>query len=613
MPAICGAVRIDGALVPALASPALDQMMVSVAHRGASWDRLEEPGLSLGTRGTSIGRFEQASVVAALDGAVLNRSELAVDSDRVSDTDLIARLYADHGIGFPALLRGDFVAFAWDGRSRRAVIARDRQGIKPIYYTRVGDALLFGSEFKSILASGQVEPELDYESIEAFLSFGFVPGPRTVIRGVRKLHLGERLVVENGNVSVEAYWLYPPPSVPDARPSVQTYENVLLEKLDEAVRLRVGDARTVGAMLSGGLDSAMVVSLMTRHARHVKTFTVAFREAPSTNELVAARQISRTLGTEHEELELSLTDEGVSLEELAWRMDEPLAELSPLGLFALARLAASKAPVALSGQGADGIFGGLPHHRTAALAARLDWLPRAVRRSAAEVLRPFGGRLERGSRALAANGAAERFLAQCDGLLPDQRLRLALGPLAAVGGGAAARVVEMRLRAVTGHPTATYIFLDEQLAAVDSVLLYNDRAATGGPIDIRFPFLDHHVVEFAATVPIDLKIRGLERKYLLRSVARDLVPPEVLSRPKVGFFNAAIDVWLRAKMDDAVSTYLLDPSPRYAEFLDRGEVGRLVSLHAGSHVKGGGGRLLALLMLEIWLASVLPRALSLAK
>ena len=198
------------------------------------------------------------------------------------------------------------------------------------------------------------------------------------------------------------------------------------------------------------------------------------------------------------------------------------------------------------------------------------------------------GRLQRGTRALAARGAADRFLAQCDGLSDAERARLTAGPLAEVGGRAARRVVEHRLRNVGGHPTATYIFLDEQLAAVDSVLHYNDRASTGGPIDIRFPFLDHHVVEFAATIPVGLKVHGLERKYLLRRVAQRVVPDEVLSRPKVGFFNAAIDGWVRAQADTALADYLLAPEPLYADFISRDEVARLVATHTAYPESGGG-------------------------
>lgn len=589
-------------------------MSVALAHRGATSEFSVKRSAALGARGRALGRSTDGLASAALDGAVFNRAGLRDAAARGgSDVDLVASLYRTEGIDVPQRLCGDFALAAWDESACCGLLARDRQGIKPLYYhEHLTGAVLFSSELKGLLATGLVPPELDYGSIEAYLSFGFIPGPHTAIRGIRKLQLGEMLVIDGGRrLAISPYWQYPAPHEPASPLTVTEYEEAVLAELDEAVRLRVEPDAATGAMLSGGLDSALVVGLMARHTSRVKTFTVAFSESPGTNELDTARRVADAYGTDHHELELSFVDDTVTLEELAWRMDEPLAELSPLGLFALAAGAAGEISVALSGQGADGIFGGLPHHRTAAVAARLDWLPQAVKSATATAFARRPGRLQRGTRALAARGASERFLAQCNGLSDAERARLTVGPLAAVGGGAARRIVEQRLRGIRGHPTGTYIFLDEQLAAVDSVLHYNDRAATGGPIDIRFPFLDQHVVELAATIPAALKVRGFERKYLLRRIARRVVPEEVMARPKIGFFNAAIDAWIRAQADTAVAEYLLAPSPRYADFLSRSEIERLVAAHATPEAQGGA-RLLALLMLEVWLTHVVPRACAIA-
>jgi asparagine synthase (glutamine-hydrolysing) len=607
MAGIFGLFHDEPTVVDTPVDEVLRRMAAALEHRGAAAAHEMRAGAAFGARGRRVGHSSDGSSIAALDGSVLNRGELQASGEDDRDPDLLASLYRVQGIGLPRLLRGDFALAAWDDSTMRGLLARDRQGIKPLYYyEHASGAVLFSSELKGLLASGLVSPELDFDAIEAYLSFGFTPGPQTAIRGIRKLHLGEMLVVERRSATVQPYWEYPPPRPATGR-SEQEFEEAALAELNEAVRMRLEAGAPTGAMLSGGLDSALVVGLMARHTSQVKTFTVAFSESPETNELEAARRVAAEFGTDHREIELSFVGDGVSIEELAWRMDEPLAELSPLGLIALSSHARDEVSAALSGQGADGIFGGLPHHRTAAVAARLDWLPQPVKDLTARVFsRP--GRLQRGTRALAARGATDRFLAQCDGLSDAERARLTLGPLAEVGGRAARRVVEHRLRDVRGHPTATYIFLDEQLAAVDSVLHYNDRASTGGPIDIRFPFLDNHVVEFAATIPVGLKVHGLERKYLLRRVARRVVPDEVLSRPKVGFFNAAIDAWVRAQADTALADYLLAPEPRYADFISRDEVARLLAAHTASPESGGGARLLGLLMLEVWLSHVVPRA-----
>jgi asparagine synthase (glutamine-hydrolysing) len=385
-----------------------------------------------------------------------------------------------------------------------------------------------------------------------------------------------------------------------------------LSELTEAVAVRARGART-GVWLSGGLDSSVVAALAARETEGaVKTFTVGFSDVGAANELEAARTFARWLGADHHELELRLDDDTVSLEEFVWRLDEPTAELSALGLFELAVLAAPEIDTALSGQGADGILGGLGDHRTAAIAARLDWMPQTAKNLAASIFSRASGRARRGTRVLAASDPVARFLVQTTGQLPEaERVRLVRGPLAAVGGRAARMVVEERLAGLRGHPTATYIYVDEQLAAVDSVLHYNDRASQAGPVDVLFPFLDHHMVEFAATIPIDLKVRGMEGKRMLRRIAPLLVPQWVLERAKVGFFNAAIPDWTRERLRDAAPRYLLDPSAATADFLDRTEVERLVRAHqAGSD--DHAALVFALLLLEVWLASALPRALALA-
>jgi asparagine synthase (glutamine-hydrolysing) len=627
MGAICGAIRVGDGTGSPIESEALERMVAAIAHRG-----LGDPGVHIGDGVALVARRlpllvsepssqlsanEDESVFAVADGAILNHRDLRTSLERGghrfrsgADIEILPHLYEEYGDAFLQHIRGDFALCLWDERRRRAVFARDRQGIKPFYWTRAGDVVVFASELKALLASGLVRGEVDLESVDAFLSFGFVPGPRTIVQNVSKLLLGESLVIEAGKVRVEQFWRYPEATLPTPVPSVEEYAERLLRELDESVQLRVEGQLSPGVMLSGGLDSSVVAALAARHAPgQIKTFTIAFADAGESNELDAARRFARELGSDHEELELRFTQDTISLEELVWRMDEPLAELSALGISALADLAAPEVRVALSGQGADGVLGGLSDHRTAAITARLDRLPRPAKLAARSVFAPFPGRFKRGTRILAAEGPVDRFLAACDGMSEQQRNRLARGSLLAHA-HSARRVVESRLGNVRGHPTATYIYLDEQLAAVDSVLHYNDRAATAGPIDIRFPFLDHHVVEFAASIPIELKVKGMEGKYLLRRIAGDLVPAEVLDRPKVGFFNAAIADWLRAQVDGAVGDYLLADSPASAEFLERDEIRRIVNEHAGSDGQGRAGLLLALLVLEVWISSVLPRLLA---
>ena len=254
-----------------------------------------------------------------------------------------------------------------DDRERRLVLARDRLGVKPLYVAQVGDLLLFSSELKSLLASGLVPLDLDWEAIDAYLAFGFFPGPRTPLAAVEKLLPGEFLVAGPGGVRRERYWSYPKPA-PESGRSEDEWAEGLLEQLDEAVRLRLMSDVPLGAMLSGGLDSSLIVALMARHqSGPVQTFSVGFREDGESNELADARLVADLFGCEHHELELSQRDQEIDLADLVWWLDEPLADLSGLGFLALSELASRHVTVALSGQGADELLGGYKKHRAAAL------------------------------------------------------------------------------------------------------------------------------------------------------------------------------------------------------------------------------------------------------
>ena len=220
--------------------------------------------------------------------------------------------------------------------------------------------------------------------------------------------------------------------------------------------------------------------------------------------------------------------------------------------------------------------------------------------------------MRRGARVFAEHDPVARFLAPQTKLDDVERGGLYRGHLAEVDGRASWRAVQARLGSVRADPAATFIYLDEQLAAVDSVLHYNDNASTAGPVEVRFPFLDHHVVEFCATVPTSLKIRGFTRKYLLRQAARGIVPDFVIAQPKVGFFNAAIGAWVRAQAEGSIRDYLLPPSPRYSEFLDRSTVESMVRTHQAGGDRDLGGMVLAILLLEAWLTTAVPRALAAA-
>ena len=605
----------------------LDRMTDSMTHRGPN-DRgtFEAPGVAFGARRLSIVDVdgghqpfanEDQRVWAIQNGELYNheqvRRELEGRGHRLRsrcDTEVIPHLYEHAGDAFPEHLRGKFGIAVWDGRERRAVLARDRLGVKPLYHAQVGDLVVFGSELKSVLASGLVTPSLDYEAIDAYLTLGFFPGPSTPLLGISKLPPGHRLVVDDTGVRVEEYWAYPEPASDAPRLSEREYQERLMHGLEESVRLRLMSDVPLGAMLSGGLDSSIVVALMARNmADPVKTFSVGFAEAGEGNELEDARHVAEAFGTDHHELELSFGEQAVDLAQLVWHLDEPLGDLSSLGFLALSELAAKHVTVALSGQGADELLGGYRKHRAASLAGRWRRLPKPVR-SSAEWLATLGpAGFQRPVRALAAGDPTTRFLATSDRIDEDVRRELACGALADVGGGAARRAIARNLGNVSDDPLPAMLYLDGKLGLVDDMLHYFDRASMAHSLEVRVPFLDHELVEFCATIPSDLKVRRLTTKHLLREGARGLVPDRVLEKKKIGFFSHALEGWFTAQTDGLVGDYLLDDAPRYAEFLDRDHVGQLLRDQAAGD-RRYSRLLLAILMLEIWLSTYLPRALA---
>jgi asparagine synthase (glutamine-hydrolysing) len=615
---ICGAVQVGGEPRLALPPEVLARMTDAMSHRGPDDRGLhEEPGIALGARRLSIVDVagghqpfanEDGTVWGAQNGELYNhdalRDELIRDGHSFRsrcDTEILPHLYERDGDAFVERLRGKFAVAVWDSRRRRAVLARDRLGIKPLYWARRGDLVVFASELKSLLACGLIEPRLDYEALDAYLTLGFVPGPRTPLADVWKLDPGCRLVVDGDGHRVERYWDFPKPE-PDRSLSAPEHAERLLALLEESVRLRLMSDVPLGAMLSGGLDSSLIVALMARNMRDpVQTFSVGFAEAGAGNELADAREVAAALGAEHHELELSFTEDTVDLAELVWHLDEPLADLSALGFLALSKLARQHVTVALSGQGADELLGGYRNHRAAALASTMRRVPAPLRRAGLGLAQLGPERVRRAGRMLSAPDTTSRELAgRIDSAL---RARLVRGPLAELDGNAARDAMLTRLAGVTDDPLPATLYLDAQLGLVDDMLHYFDRASMAHSLEVRVPFLDHELVEACATIPPELKVRRLETKHVLRLAARGLVPDRIIDKPKIGFFNSAVDAWFRAQLGGASSDYLLGANLASAELLDPAVIGELARA-PGRH----GPLLLRILMLEVWLRTFLPRA-----
>ncbi len=626
---IAGAFSLDGRPGSPLSREVLARMTSVIEHRGPDDHGLVlEDGLALGARRLSIVDVEgghqpfsdeRGRVWAAQNGEIYNhdalRAELRADGHSFRsrcDTEVLPHLYERDGAALSDRLHGKFAVAAWDTVDRRGVLVRDRLGVKPLYFAETAGMVVFGSELKSVIASGLVSDELDLEAIAAYLVLGYVPGPMTPLRDVRKLMPGERLVVERGRVRLERYWQHPAPE-PDNSLTVDEWTERLLAELEEAVRMRLMADVPLGAMLSGGLDSSVIVALMAKHSTGpVKTFAVGFRGEGAVSELDDARRVAEALGAEHHELEMPEDAPADQLERLAWHMDEPVRSLSALGFLGLSELTASHVTVALSGQGADELLGGYRKHRVASLAGSWDRMPAALRAPLLAAGRRGPGEVRRLAAALGAGDPVSRLLASSGLLRPDLQGRVFDGALAEHADAARRAAARHLGPAASATPLAALLHLDAQLGLVDDMLHYFDRASMAHSLEVRVPFLDHRLVETCARMPDGMKVRGRETKHVLRRAARGMIPDFVLDKPKQGFFRDAAGPWLAADDHAVLRRVLLNPDARYGEVVSRSAVESTVAEFRG----GAGDRaqfLLGMVMLETWLSSYLPRAFESAR
>jgi asparagine synthase (glutamine-hydrolysing) len=622
---ITGAFRLDSSSAPALPEHVLHAMCDVMDYRGPDdAGYVSGDGCSLGARRLSIIDVEgghqpfpneTGRIWGAQNGEIYNHADLRAQLQARGhvlrsrcDTEVLPHLYEDFGPQLAERLRGMFAVAVWDRDARRGVLIRDRMGIKPLYYAMVQDRVVFGSELKCVLASGLVGAELDPEAIAAFLTLGYIPGAMTPLKDVRKLLPGERLIVENGRARLEKWWHYPVPEADTTPRTTDEWAEIVLAKLDESVKLRLMSDVPLGAMLSGGLDSSLIVALMARHMTEpLETFAVGFGGTDS--ELPDARRVADALGANHHELEVQLRSEPEYLAKLIWHLDEPLADLSSIGFLALCELAAQHVTVALTGQGADELFGGYRKHRVASLAEQWQRMPGAVRAGAASVLRRGPGRAGRLADALQSPDPATRLLASSGYVHAGLRDDLFGGALAEHA-GAAEKAVRGTLAAAPGAaPLEAALYMDARLGLVDDMLTYFDRASMACSLEVRVPFLDHELVELCATIPTAHKVHRLQGKHVLREAARPLIPDFVLAKKKKGFFNEQVGTWVGAAGGALVDSMLLGPDPAYAQVVDQSAVRRAVTEFRSGRA-ANEKLLLALVMLELWLGEYLPRALA---
>lgn len=530
-----------------------------------------------------------------------------------SDTEVLLHGWQQWGPDCLRRFRGMFAAALWDARARSLFLARDRVGKKPLYYARRGGRLCFASEPAALLALLGDTPAPDLEALDAYLSWGYVPSPGSAFSGVARLEPARWLSVDvrvDGSLAVsepQRYWTLeylPKLALPEREAAEE-----LRARLREAVRLRMISDVPLGAFLSGGIDSSVVVGLMAEQAPGaVRTFSIGFEESEFT-ELEHAREVSRRWKTDHHELVVRAEAAAV-LPELARRFGEPFADDSALPTYYLARMTRRDVTVALSGDGGDESFVGYERYRATALAERLRRWPggAAAARALATVLPDptrARGRMRRLARfaGAAALSLPQRYGAWVGGTVGGfsaaQKIDLYTPELREAVSGAAPGRMEALFAATNGlDPAEAAGAVDVASYLPDDLLVKTDITSMCHGLEVRCPLLDTGVMELAARLPLDLKLRGGKSKYLLRRACADLIPPTISRRGKMGF-GSPIAAWLRGRLRPMAEDLLLSDRARARGYFRPAAVRALLAGHAAGEADHSL-QLWSLMMLELW-------------
>ena len=600
----------------------LADMLQVIRHRGPDDDGTYlEGGLALGMRRLSIIDLagghqpianEDGSVVVVFNGEIYNYRELtACLRDRGhrfqtnSDTEVIVHLYEDLGEDCVQELRGMFGFALWDARRRRLFLARDRLGIKPLYYADLDGRLVFGSEIKAILRHPDVPARPDLLGLSDFLSLKYVPAPETMFAEVRALPPGHTLSCDGDGVMVRRYWDLSFVPDPRGRRSEAEYAEELAALLRESVKLHLVSDVPFGAFLSGGVDSSTIVALMSQILEQpVKTYAVGFEGsgAEQYSELPFARMVAERYQTDHHEVFVQARDMIELSEKVIWHLDQPIADEASLGNYLVAALAARDVKMVLTGEGGDELFAGYARYAGEKLSASARRVPAPLRAMALGAASRLPG-LRRPKIALYALCQTDEvtritnwfplFNRDMKAQLLSERLQHELD------GVSTDRVfADQVARTDATDPLHRMLYVDTKLWLVDDLLARGDKMSMAASLEARVPLLDHKLVEFAARVPSNLKVHGMSRKYLLKEVARRWLPDAIIDRKKQGF-PMPMSLWFRDEARDWLHDLLAPDAIRRRGLFEPTYVAKLLDEH-DSGFADHGSLLWALLSVELW-------------
>lgn len=607
---IAGFIDIDqGERDPALL---IDRMCRVMRHRGPDEQGVWSSGhVALGMRRLAIidrshGQQplfnEDGSILVVFNGEIYNYQELKQGLQgrghhfqTSSDTEVLVHAYEEYGEACVTHLRGMFAFALWDARRERLLLARDRFGKKPLQYYWDGHRFLFGSEIKSLLAAG-VPRQINPLALDDYLAFGYVPAPLTLFEGVLKVPAAHTLSFEKQKITLQRYWDLS--FTPTCQDDEKAASERVRELLRDAVAVRLMSEVPLGAFLSGGVDSSLVVGLMSQMMpQPVKTFSIGFEEE-AFNELPYGRQVAQLFGTEHHEF-LVRPDLISVLPQLAWAYDEPFSDPSLLPTYYVSKLARDHVTVALTGDGGDEIFGGYTRYQREQTIARLPAAVRTALAAASRVL-PEGVRGQKRLRGLAGD-LATRYVQTHMLFLPETRHHLyADAYFSALAQHSPLEERRQLFQAVQHLDVTTQLqYVDVQTYLTDDILVKVDKASMLNSLETRAPLLDQHLVEYVASLQPSVRLRNGQLKYLLKQAVADLLPAEILSRRKQGF-GVPLKYWLRTDLADYAQAQLTSSKAVQRGIFQAKYIQQLLQQHAQARYLDHSRAIWALLCLETW-------------
>lgn len=544
------------------------------------------------------------------NGEIYNYRELRKDLEvrghvfrTNSDTETIISAYQEYGRDCVRHLRGMFAFAIWDDADQSLFIARDRVGKKPLFYalTPSGE-FFFGSELKVLLTHGGISREIDRGALDAYLTFGYVPEELCIFASVKKLEPGHFLTFRNSEIKTEKYWDLDFSAEPITDSEEKVAED-LLERLRDAVRVRLVSEVPLGAFLSGGVDSSAVVGLMSQiMGSPVKTFSIGFNE-DSFDELKYARIAAKHFGTDHHEF--TVTPDVVEMvDELVWHFDEPFADSSSLPTYMVSKMARDHVTVVLSGDGGDELFAGYSRYVTDRKRSGLERLPRSIRQ---HLIRPLSEALPHGTRGKnylfnISLDAAARYIDSISHFNGPQKRKLYSGATRTKMNGSFARgealFRQIAANSGTDDPIENLLYLDTKTYLPSDILTKVDRMSMAASLETRSPLLDQDLIEYVARIPSELKLKGSETKYIFKRAVEGFVPREILYRQKQGF-GVPIGDWINSQLKERMTGDLSDRRTLERGYFDSKYIKLLLDEHARGR-RDHSHPLWTLWMLELW-------------